>query len=61
VAAETTREPRGTSCTFLDVRVDAIVHQTHRLRTLKSSLDEVADLHVNALVDRLTASARARD
>jgi hypothetical protein len=26
VAAETTREPRGTSRTFLDKRVDAIVH-----------------------------------
>jgi hypothetical protein len=38
VAAETSREPRGTSRTFLDKRVDAIVHQTPRLRTLKSSL-----------------------
>jgi hypothetical protein len=59
VAAETSREPRGTSRTFLDKRVDAIVHQTHRPAAAAETTREPR-AHAESSLDELTLTACER-
>jgi hypothetical protein len=61
VATETTREPRGIGRPSLMYASTPLSTKRTDCARLKSILDEVAGPHVNALFDRLTTPARARD